>query len=116
MKDRAAMQAAGASQQSVESSGASQAPIPPTGGDTEKRVKKTAAPGLTFPRFFTEAGVDPFDEVEWELRSAVIGAQGGEVVFEQRDQPLSSHIHKLTQLSTSCVRPKREPQYLVDRC
>ena len=27
-----------------------------------------AAPGLEFPRFFTEAGVDPFDEVEWELR------------------------------------------------
>src|SRR5215467_8066346 len=85
MKDRAAIQAAGAGQQSVESSGGSQVPIPPAGGDTEKRVKKTAAPGLTFPRFFTEVGVDPFDEVEWELRSAVIGGQGGEVVFEQRD-------------------------------
>ena len=41
--------------------------------------------GLTFPRFFTEAGVDPFDEVEWELRAAVIGNERGEVVFEQRD-------------------------------
>src|SRR5262249_16559506 len=48
-------------------------------------VKKAAAPGLAFPRFFTEEGRDPFDEVEWELRSAVIGGQGGEVVFEQRD-------------------------------
>src|SRR5215471_15239235 len=85
MKDRAAIQAAGAGQQSVESSGSSQAPMPPVTGDAEKRAKKTAASGLTFPRFFTEAGVDPFDEVEWELRSAVIGAQGGEVVFEQRD-------------------------------
>ncbi|HXD72531.1 MAG TPA: vitamin B12-dependent ribonucleotide reductase [Vicinamibacterales bacterium] len=54
--------------------------------ETDKpRAKKQAAPGLTFQRFFTEAGVDPFDEVEWELRSAVIGSQGGEVVFEQRD-------------------------------
>ncbi|OFV89807.1 MAG: ribonucleoside-diphosphate reductase, adenosylcobalamin-dependent [Acidobacteria bacterium RIFCSPLOWO2_12_FULL_65_11] len=44
-----------------------------------------AAPGLGFPRFFTEAGVDPFDEVEWELRAAVIGNDRGEVVFEQRD-------------------------------
>ena len=85
MKDRAAIQAAGAGQQSVESSGGSQMPIAPITGDAEKRAKKTAAPGLTFPRFFTEAGVDPFDEVEWELRSAVIGGQGGEVVFEQRD-------------------------------
>ena len=50
------------------------------------RVKKPAAPsGLAFPRFFTEAGVDPFDEIEWELRSAVIGNERGEVVFEQRD-------------------------------
>ena len=46
---------------------------------------RTAPAGLTFPRFFTEAGVDPFDEVEWELRSAVIGNERGEVVFEQRD-------------------------------
>src|SRR5215467_2541977 len=83
MKDRAAIQAAGAGQQSVESSGGSQVSIP-VAGDVEKRAKKTA-PGLTFPRFFTEAGVDPFDEIEWELRSAVIGGQGGEVVFEQRD-------------------------------
>ena len=86
MKDRAAYQAAGAGQQSVESSGASQTPMAPVSpvSDAEKRAKKSAA-GLTFPRFFTEAGVDPFDEIEWELRSAVIGSQGGEVVFEQRD-------------------------------
>ena len=41
--------------------------------------------GLEFPRYFTRPGVDPFDEVEWELRAAVIGNEKGEVVFEQRD-------------------------------
>jgi ribonucleoside-diphosphate reductase alpha chain len=41
--------------------------------------------GLTFSRYFTRPGVDPFDEVEWELRHAVIGNERGEVVFEQRD-------------------------------
>jgi ribonucleoside-diphosphate reductase alpha chain len=41
--------------------------------------------GLTFPRFFTEAGVDPFSEVEWEIRAATIGNERGEMVFEQRD-------------------------------
>src|SRR5262245_65247765 len=80
MKDRAAYHAAGAGQQSVESSG-SYAPRPEAG---DVRQKKTA-PGLTFPRSFTEAGVDPFDEVEWDLRAAVIGSERGEVVFEQRD-------------------------------
>ncbi|MCC7417432.1 MAG: vitamin B12-dependent ribonucleotide reductase [Acidobacteria bacterium] len=47
--------------------------------------KPAPAPGLTFPRFFTDAGVDPFDEVEWELRAATIGNERGELVFEQRD-------------------------------
>ena len=48
--------------------------------------KTAAAPvGLEFPRYFTRPGVDPFDEVEWELRAAVIGSEKGEVVFEQRD-------------------------------
>jgi len=80
MKEGAAYQAAGAGQQSVESSG-TYAPRPDTG---DARAKKTA-PGLAFPRFFTEAGVDPFDEFEWDLRAAVIGNERGEVVFEQRD-------------------------------
>ena len=41
--------------------------------------------GLEFPRYFSRAGSDPFDEIEWESRSAVIGNEQGEVVFEQRD-------------------------------
>jgi ribonucleoside-diphosphate reductase alpha chain len=84
MKERAAYQAAGASPQTVESSGAGAFPGPLA--DSEKpRAKKAAAAGLTFPRFFTEAGVDPFDEVDWELRSALIGNEHGELVFEQHD-------------------------------
>ncbi|HTV02865.1 MAG TPA: vitamin B12-dependent ribonucleotide reductase [Luteitalea sp.] len=43
------------------------------------------APGLEFSRSFTQDGVDPFDAVEWETRSAVIGNEKGNVVFEQRD-------------------------------
>src|SRR5207302_4895905 len=58
-----------------------------TGLDQPRSKTKAAssAPGLTFPRFFTEAGVDPFDEIEWELRAAIIGNERGELVFEQRD-------------------------------
>ena len=52
-----------------------------------KNVESRAAvaPGLEFPRYFTLPGVDPFDEVDWEIRSAVIGNEKGQVVFEQRD-------------------------------
>src|SRR3954454_655799 len=42
-------------------------------------------PGLEYERFFSHEGMDPFDEVEWDLRSAIIGSEKGEVVFEQRD-------------------------------
>src|SRR5690242_8669435 len=58
--------------------------------DPTPRVRKSGdakdvAQGLEFPRYFTLPGVDPFDEVEWEIRSAVIGNEKGKVVFEQRD-------------------------------
>src|SRR6266536_1479063 len=88
MKERAAYQAASAGQQSVEASGSS-APTPidvlVEKDKPRSKTRSTAPVGLNFPRFFTEAGVDPFDEVEWELRAALIGNERGELVFEQRD-------------------------------
>jgi ribonucleoside-diphosphate reductase alpha chain len=41
--------------------------------------------GIEYVRFFTREGIDPFDEVEWDIRSAVIGNEKGQLVFEQRD-------------------------------
>ena len=55
--------------------------------DPATRARKgiePTVPGLEFPRYFTLPGVDPFDEIEWEIRSAVIGNEKGKVVFEQR--------------------------------
>ena len=49
-----------------------------------------AQPGLEFPRFFSREGCDPFDEIEWESRVALIGNEQGEVVFEQRDVEIPS--------------------------
>ncbi len=42
--------------------------------------------GLTFSRYFTTEGTHPFDEIEWEVRDAVIPnyKEGGNA-FEQRD-------------------------------
>jgi len=48
-------------------------------------VAPVSAPGLEFERFFSREGIDPFDEIEWDVRSAVIGNERGDVVFEQRD-------------------------------
>jgi ribonucleoside-diphosphate reductase alpha chain len=42
-------------------------------------------PGLEYERYFSTESVDPFDEIEWDTRSAVIGSEKGEIVFEQRD-------------------------------
>jgi len=46
-----------------------------------------AAPGrgIVLERFLTTAGVDPYSQVEWDLRSAVISGEDGRVVFEQKD-------------------------------
>jgi ribonucleoside-diphosphate reductase alpha chain len=57
-----------------------------TSPQTTTRASASApAPGLEFERFFSREGIDPFDEVEWDVRSAVIGNEKGAVVFEQRD-------------------------------
>jgi ribonucleoside-diphosphate reductase alpha chain len=41
--------------------------------------------GLTFERHFTKPNVNPFDEVEWELRTAAIQNEKGHTIFEQRN-------------------------------
>src|ERR1700687_2318879 len=52
------------------------------------------APGLTFRRFFTKAGVSPYSEVEWELRNAQITDSQGGMIFEQKnvDVPKASSM------------------------
>ena len=49
------------------------------------RRSDTPQSGLQFPRVFSRESVDPFDEIAWEQRSATIGNEHGELVFEQRD-------------------------------
>src|SRR5881628_1366543 len=43
------------------------------------------APGLSFRRFFTKLGVSPYDEIEWEKRTALITDAKGNSIFEQKD-------------------------------
>src|SRR4051812_7103438 len=53
-----------------------------------RSLPKEERTGVSFPRHFTaklEAGVTPYDQTSWELRTATIGNDKGSVIFEQRD-------------------------------
>jgi ribonucleoside-diphosphate reductase alpha chain len=56
-------------------------------GESARRSKKSPpdGSGISFERFYTTAGVDPYDTCEWELRTAAITNEKGEIVFEQRE-------------------------------
>ena len=43
------------------------------------------SPRPSFRRFFTKAGVSPYDEIEWEKRTALITDAKGNAIFEQKD-------------------------------
>src|SRR6266853_3052085 len=51
----------------------------------QQQTAGQAATGLKFPRYFTRTGVSPYDEVEWELRTASITDAKGNSIFEQRN-------------------------------
>ncbi len=59
--------------------------------------------GLTLQRYFTRAGVSPYDEVAWELRQALITGEDGAVVFEQRDVEFPTFW---SQMATNVVASK----------
>ncbi len=52
-----------------------------TRGRTTKRSKARRASGMTVSRWFTEAGKNPLDAVEWEKRASAITNPDGSVVF-----------------------------------
>ncbi len=62
-----------------------------------------SAQGLQIERRFTKPGVHPFDEVEWELRTAAITNEKGEVVFEQTDVEIPK---SWSQMATNVVVSK----------
>jgi ribonucleoside-diphosphate reductase alpha chain len=54
----------------------------------KRALPKSERTGVSFHRYFTaklEPGRTPYDELDWELRTASIGNDKGAVIFEQRD-------------------------------
>src|SRR5579885_1614438 len=71
---------------------------------TETESKKRT--GIAFPRYFTsrlEPGKTPYDDVQWETRTASIGNDKGAVIFEQRDVEVPSDW---SQTATNIVASK----------
>jgi len=75
------------------------------GGEQAQAAPAAAArpSGITLARRFVPAGVDPYETVEWETRSALISGEGGETVFEQRDIEVPK---SWSQLATNVVASK----------
>jgi hypothetical protein len=78
-------------------------PSPPIAGEGHTPQKADLREGLRIVRRFTEPGVHPYDEIEWELRDAVITNERGEVAFEQRNVEVPK---TWSQLATNVVAQK----------
>ncbi len=68
-----------------------------------KGDRAVTAKGMSVPRYFTRAGINPFDELEWELRTAAITGEGGQVYFEQKDVEVPA---SWSQMATNVVVQK----------
>ena len=53
--------------------------------ETVTTSRTVARKGLLFPRYFTKSKISPYDEVEWELRTASIVNEKGQAIFEQKN-------------------------------
>jgi ribonucleoside-diphosphate reductase alpha chain len=54
--------------------------------ETANATKSTGAKsGLRFERYFTDGRTAPFDNLEWEKRTALIGNEKGATIFKQED-------------------------------
>ncbi len=67
------------------------------------KTQKSPQKGLAITRRWTRATTHPFDEIAWELRSATISNEKGEVVFEQKDVEMPDFW---SQLATNVVVSK----------
>ncbi|MBI4869130.1 MAG: vitamin B12-dependent ribonucleotide reductase, partial [Candidatus Wallbacteria bacterium] len=79
--------------------------LPATNGRSQKARKKgrSAVRGLPFNRRFTQPGQHPFDELQWEKRTAGISNERGESVFQQKDVEVPS---TWSQMATNVVVSK----------
>ena len=71
--------------------------------DEQSRFTGIGTRGMTFERRWTTPGIHPYDEIEWELRTANIANESGKTVFEQTDVEVPK---AWSQLATNVVVSK----------
>ena len=72
----------------------------------EQHTTTRTKTGISFPRYFTarlEEGKTPYDDVQWETRTASIGNDKGSVIFEQRDVAGIAAVHFRKKLDLAAV-------------
>jgi ribonucleoside-diphosphate reductase alpha chain len=57
----------------------------PASQAAQAKVAASQTAALKFNRFFSKPGVSPYDEVQWERRTASITDASGKSIFEQKD-------------------------------
>jgi len=58
---------------------------PALNGKTLTKMDAAKTAGLVFERYFTDGKVSPFDKVDWEKRTALIGNEKGVTIFKQEN-------------------------------
>jgi ribonucleoside-diphosphate reductase alpha chain len=56
-----------------------------TASSAPAKTGTTPSGALRFNRFFSKASVSPYDEIQWERRTALISDASGKTIFEQKD-------------------------------
>ena len=59
--------------------------VPPVTKAGRRPALKLSPKGLKFEHVFSNPDIAPFDEIEWELRTAEINDDSGKAIFKQED-------------------------------
>ncbi|MEZ4505271.1 MAG: LAGLIDADG family homing endonuclease [Thermomicrobiales bacterium] len=86
---------------------------------TRKRAtvkSKKAMKGLTIPRYYTQAGADPFASTAWTMRTSRITNPDGSVVFEMKDAEIPAGWSQVAAdiMVSKYFRKAGVPQYAAD--
>ena len=71
--------------------------------ETGRAQGQPGARGMEIPRVFSNEGTGPYDDVEWEIRTAEIKDERGRIIFQQTDCEVP---RAWSQLATNVVASK----------
>jgi ribonucleoside-diphosphate reductase alpha chain len=60
-------------------------PTPVSASRSDRRSSGVSGKAMGFQRVFSDAKVSPFDQIEWDKRTAEITDDGGKVIFKQEN-------------------------------